>query len=618
MEKETASSNHVRDELPEFHFSGYVLDIGGRKLLDPDGVSQVVSSRAFDTLHFLLQHSGETLSKSDIMQAVWGRSVVEDNNLNQAIFSLRKIFGDSRNNNHFIKTIPGRGYCFIAPVNVTWVKPMTAKSASRIAVSGFHAPTWIRKSLPSLVLMLLFVAMLLGIYMTEKVGPGDSPGLGSESRVMVPESLSPEAAVARDGSDQERIRNSVAVLPFNFLDQGGDNALFALGLHDEINSQLSNIRSLKVIARNSILTLVEQDMSGEEIARLLRVENLLSGTILHTVENARISLQMHDAVTGISLWSQSYEIHQQDLNEMFAVQSSIAGDVARALETEIQEPELLSATPTQSFEAYRFNMAARMAHYQQDFAKEWELARQAIALDADYYDALATFASVNATLASFPLPGMDSQDHVAYALEAVNRMIELAPEKSRGYALKSIVLGTVRDWDGVSQMLETVRELNALLGDLNYIALVLMCLGDFDTAIDIYRANLVTEPLNLYGRGFLMAALELAGRHEEARTEYMLGEELNPDWWGDAVNVFMALGRDEPLEDISDIFGMSAELKSLLINIDKVEQVRNALERYRHTDNKISAEALYYAALAAKTGDQEAALELFQDALTDA
>jgi len=430
--------------------------------------------------------------------------------------------------------------------------------------------------------------------------------------------LSPEAAVARDGSDQERIRNSVAVLPFNFLDQGGDNALFALGLHDEINSQLSNIRSLKVIARNSILTLVEQDMSGEEIARLLRVENLLSGTILHTVENARISLQMHDAVTGISLWSQSYEIHQQDLNEMFAVQSSIAGDVARALETEIQEPELLSATPTQSFEAYRFNMAARMAHYQQDFAKEWELARQAIALDADYYDALATFASVNATLASFPLPGMDSQDHVAYALEAVNRMIELAPEKSRGYALKSIVLGTVRDWDGVSQMLETVRELNALLGDLNYIALVLMCLGDFDTAIDIYRANLVTEPLNLYGRGFLMAALELAGRHEEARTEYMLGEELNPDWWGDAVNVFMALGRDEPLEDISDIFGMSAELKSLLMNIDKVEQVRNALERYRHTDNKISAEALYYAALAAKTGDQEAALELFQDALTDA
>jgi len=145
-----------------------------------------------------------------------------------------------------------------------------------------------------------------------------------------------------------------------------------------------------------------------------------------------------------------------------------------------------------------------------------------------------------------------------------------------------------------------------------------MCLGDFDTAIDIYRANLVTEPLNLYGRGFLMAALELAGRHEEARTEYMLGEELNPDWWGDAVNVFMALGRDEPLEDISDIFGMSAELKSLLMNIDKVEQVRNALERYRHTDNKISAEALYYAALAAKTGDQEAALELFQDALTDA
>lgn len=91
-------------------FAGFILDFGQRILLDPDGNRLTLTTKTFDTLAYLASHPGQTLSRQDIMAAVWPRSVVSENNLNQAIRAVRKALGDT--DNRIIHTLPGEGYRF--------------------------------------------------------------------------------------------------------------------------------------------------------------------------------------------------------------------------------------------------------------------------------------------------------------------------------------------------------------------------------------------------------------------------------------------------------------------------------------------------------------------------
>ncbi len=599
----------ANDVMVDYRFHGYRLDARQRKLFKPEGEVVTLSSRAFDALLVLLQHHGETLSKSQIMQAVWPNAVVEENNLNQAISSLRKALGDSKGDNLFIQTVPGRGYCFVAPVEVA-----TRSGAGDILPASEVADVPLRarplSPLGSLMLLVLLVAAGLGLYFASQDAPVPQSAVASATRAPAREASTPVAAA---------IPNSIAVLPFALLTPEPDHGLFALGLHDELINQLTRIRSLSVISRESVLALTNKQQPVTEIARLLRVESVMSGTLMFVGEQARINLQMIDAATGVTLWAETYEADKKDLAEMISIQSDIAVHVASALEAEVLQSEqaTIAALPTNSFKAYRFNLAAKNAHFQQDYAQEWELSRQAIELDPGYFDGLFTFSSVNTVMVAVPMPGMTSREHFEMALGSAERMIAISPARSEGYALKAVALSTAKDWAGVAAMVDKLEEMEVPLSDLRYIALILMAMGEFDKGIAIYEANLITEPVNLYSRGFLMEAQELAGNRAQARVEYETGEELSPVWWGDTVNVFLALGRGEPLQDVDELVGISPELKFLLANVDDTETVRNSVRAYSTSNDKTSAEATYYSALAALVGEHELAVEYMRYSLND-
>jgi DNA-binding winged helix-turn-helix (wHTH) protein len=99
-----------------FAFAGFVLDARKRSLLGPDGVAIDISSRAFETLHFLVSHPHELIDKQRLMAAVWPNRVVEDNNLNQQISALRKLLGEGPSEHRFIVTVTGLGYRFVQDV----------------------------------------------------------------------------------------------------------------------------------------------------------------------------------------------------------------------------------------------------------------------------------------------------------------------------------------------------------------------------------------------------------------------------------------------------------------------------------------------------------------------
>src|SRR4051794_29925706 len=98
-----------------YEFDQFCLDATARVLLR-DGVPLPLTPRVFDTLLYLVRHRGRMLEKHELMRMIWPDAVVEENNLNQNVSTLRRVLGESRGENRYIVTVPGRGYRFSAEV----------------------------------------------------------------------------------------------------------------------------------------------------------------------------------------------------------------------------------------------------------------------------------------------------------------------------------------------------------------------------------------------------------------------------------------------------------------------------------------------------------------------
>ncbi len=116
-----------------FEFGPFQIDTLNRQLLR-EGEVVPLKAKAVDTLLLLIQSRGDVVEKDELMKALWPDSFVEEANLTQNIYTLRKALGEG----DFIETIPRRGYRFIAPVNekdfdqqsVIFIKERTSTSVS--------------------------------------------------------------------------------------------------------------------------------------------------------------------------------------------------------------------------------------------------------------------------------------------------------------------------------------------------------------------------------------------------------------------------------------------------------------------------------------------------------
>lgn len=104
-----------KQEKHFYEFGEFRIDLIKRRLLR-GGEIVPLAPKVFDLLLALIEQSGKTIEKDELMRKVWPDTIVEENNLTQNIYTLRKIFGESRNDNRFIATVPGLGYRFVAEV----------------------------------------------------------------------------------------------------------------------------------------------------------------------------------------------------------------------------------------------------------------------------------------------------------------------------------------------------------------------------------------------------------------------------------------------------------------------------------------------------------------------
>ena len=161
---------------------------------------------------------------------------------------------------------------------------------------------------------------------------------------------------------------SIAVLPLENLSEDKENAFFATGIQDELLSDLSKIKDLKVISRTSVM----QYKSGternlKEIAQQLGVNNVVEGSVGRAGNKVRVSVQLIDARNDTHLWAEHYD---RDVADVFAIQTEIAQQIADQLKANLSPAEkaAIAERPTADPVAYALYTEAKAIgdHY------DWE------------------------------------------------------------------------------------------------------------------------------------------------------------------------------------------------------------------------------------------------------
>ena len=109
-----------------YEFDSFQVD-ARRRLLFREGRPVRVTPKAFDILLGLVRSGGRVVSKDELMTTIWPNCFVEEGNLAQNIFLLRRVLGERKNEHKYIITIPGVGYRFAPYVRESAVSPTIRK-----------------------------------------------------------------------------------------------------------------------------------------------------------------------------------------------------------------------------------------------------------------------------------------------------------------------------------------------------------------------------------------------------------------------------------------------------------------------------------------------------------
>jgi TolB-like protein len=155
-----------------------------------------------------------------------------------------------------------------------------------------------------------------------------------------------------DATTERSIGQSVAVLPFTNMTQDDSNEPFILGIHDDLLTHLSRIKSVRTISRTSVLQYRGTTKSIPEIAAELGVATILEGGIQRSGDRIRINVQLIDAELDEHIWAETYDRELTAAN-IFEIQSEIATAIAGELRAALtpEEVQRLGAIPTQSIDA---------------------------------------------------------------------------------------------------------------------------------------------------------------------------------------------------------------------------------------------------------------------------
>lgn len=286
--------------------------------------------------------------------------------------------------------------------------------------------------------------------------------LSPQREASLQQEMATKVASASEALGRSADAKSIAVLPFANMSGDPANEPFTLGIHDDLLTQLSRIKSLKTISRTSVLQYRGTTKTIPEIAAELGVQHVLEGGIQRAGDRVRINLQLIDAGTDEHLWAEVYD-RELTANNLFDVQAEITTQVTRSLRAALlpEEQTVLKARPTQSMEAYDLYLLGRH-HWNERTGESIEKARgffnQAIAADPGYVLAYSGLADAYSLLIDYG--NMTGAEAIPMARDALDKAMALDNSVSEVWASRGLLLYAQGDHPEAAKALVRAIELD--------------------------------------------------------------------------------------------------------------------------------------------------------------
>ena len=315
----------------------------------------------------------------------------------------------------------------------------------------------------------------------------------------------------------------VAVLPFANLSPDPNDEFFADGITEEVISTVSRIEETEVISRTSVMQYKKSPKPVREISKELNVGTILEGSVRKAGNRLRVTVQMIDATKDRHIWAENYD---RNFDDVFAIQSDIAAQVAGALKVRL--PASASAPRTKDMEAYTDYLRAVqvMNEATPDALKEAaSMLEAAVKKDPTFVNAYATLATMYRHLAQF----QDYEQTTKKSWDAASKALELAPGSAEANAAMAEACMTLDRFEEAKVYLKKAVDANPNLADcLRLLAEADGVLGNLGSAAESMRKAVALDPLSLVNHIVLAEIYRVSGDVKAALAVITRQMELHP------------------------------------------------------------------------------------------
>jgi TolB-like protein len=357
-----------------YQFGPFELDIASVELRN--GESRVnIEPQVFAVLALLIENRDRMVTKEELLEKVWDGRIVSDAALASRVKSARQALGDDGKSQHFIRTIHGRGFRFVADARVS------------------------------------------------RGGAAAQRGRANHSH-----STDTKSAVFQLPLAERILKPSLAVLPFRLIGDGGRYASLAVALPDELITELSRLRWLFISARGSSFRLRNPETEFSEIGAVLGVRYCLWGTVEVSDKRIVVGVELVDTIDGGVVWADRFS---GAIDDVHAIREEIRSRVLVALELQIPIHEAsiaLHAAPgnLDAWSAYHLGLQHLYRFNRLDNVAAEALFQQSISLDPYFARAHAGLSFIHFQTA-FMRYSDNIDEHVVEARRFAERAVELDP-----------------------------------------------------------------------------------------------------------------------------------------------------------------------------------------------
>jgi TolB-like protein/DNA-binding winged helix-turn-helix (wHTH) protein/Flp pilus assembly protein TadD len=503
-----------------YRFGPFRLD-ASRRTLSRDGAAVKLPDRLFDTLHVLVASHGRVVGRDELLRTVWGGRVVEESNLSQAIFALRKLLQPGAPADGFIVTSPGRGYRFAGPVAFEREPPASEQSAPLPSQPLPPHPLPPHPLPPPRQPPLAPAA-------PRRLRRWGAAALAAALAAVVAAALLSRRAPGPGADDFTPPPRSVAVLAFDNMTGDPAQAYLADGLAEQLIDSLASIDALRVAARASSFSFRDSNAGVAEMARKLNVGALLQGSLRRAGSHLRVTAQLIDAKTGYALWSKTYEGEQgaSGQGDVLAFEADMARAVTASLQVSLlgDDAEKLTLGGTSRADAFdaflRGRTKMRSPGGDADYRAALADFDAAIALDGKFAQALSYRALALSYMSGTGVIPKHAEERRLFqdALAAADAAVALAPDLGLAHSARGIVLAWgFLDFQGAAA--EQAQALALAPGEADIqtgFAYAASAVGRMDEAVQATRRAAELDPMASQAWFELGRMLFLARRYDEA------------------------------------------------------------------------------------------------------